>query len=154
MKTRLFILTAIPVIVFGLLLYLERLNPAELAHQKQVADVLQPIALSFGAIIAAVGGFNLIGDWIKKQKRSEDLIRYWQKLFPAGDMDKPKGYRFIEKEGAEGVIYLHDMKNNRKRWIENLETLRKVWGPNPRRHTLEASEFDAIQSDEHINIRI
>jgi hypothetical protein len=153
MKRRIAVLLLVLLFVIAGLMYFERLSTKELAHQQNVADVVQPFAVSFGAIIAALGGFSLIGDWLQKRQHTDDLVRYWQKKFPISKLGKPNGYRFIEKEGAEGIIFLHDLKNKRRHWVSNLQTLRKVWMPNPERQTLPAKEFEEIQPGEHIDIK-
>lgn len=137
--------------IFGLI-YLEGLDPAELERQKQVALVLQSLAVSFGAVIAAIGGFSLIGDWLKKRKQSDELIAYWQKRFPISNLEKPSGYRFVESKDSKGTIYLHNRKNNQKHWIANVKTILKLWGPNPPINTLDTAEIDKLSSGEHIDI--
>lgn len=152
MTFRAYILITVLIISIISIIYLETLNTAELVHQKRVAEVMQPFSLSFGALVAAIGGFGLISEWLKRRKDSDDSIEYWRRRFPIQNLDSKNGFRFIDRVGSEGVIYVHDKKNNKKHWISNLVSMRKIWGPNFNRDTLQPPEFDDIPTAENIDI--
>jgi len=130
----------------------ETLEPVSLAHQKLVGEVIQPFALSIGALLSGTAGLVYLDGWLEKQKTNNKLVVDWSNRFPTEKLNKD--FEVIQSDQMQGVIYVFDKKNNKKHWIVDPETLRALGLNYSDVKTIQNNEFEKINRGDNISISL
>lgn len=84
------------------------------------SQIFYNFGVGFGALVAGIGGFKLISEYLSSRKK-QSLISNYKNKYPKEKLNDT--FKIVRSPVMLGKIYIIDLKTNTKHWIKSLETL-------------------------------
>ncbi len=101
------------------------------------ADIFNKTSIGFGALLAGLGGFKYIEDYLARE-RVKVKRRIYLDLYPVGHSEN---FDIVEREGKRGELYCRDKKSKIVRHVGNRYTYHELGWPPYGIKTLSDTEF-------------
>lgn len=146
------ILTIVVGYSFLLLFIFPFVLPADSAES--LAKIFQLVGAGFGAIMAGLGGFNFIADYIRRTSEEEERLRkivLYQRIYPVTSHGET--FEIIQPESRKGTLYVLEKDAGVVHHIGNIQTYHDLKFTAIPTKTVKDEEFDKYTLRETILTR-
>jgi hypothetical protein len=86
---------------------------------KDASEIFYNFAVGIGALGGLFAVYKLFDEW-RNEKVKREKIEQLRKIYPASELGH--GYKIADSVEDRGVIYIIDLRNSKKHWIQSSST--------------------------------